>query len=480
VKVIGCDFKIKAVDPINNEERYTLFPDPDNAEQFKPLALLVEAPEGLPLNNYDFEWSNTAGAAISDIHAQSIAATLGGVYKVRISPFDNPNVGCVASVVVDEFMYERKLWKLSEELVINGVTNVTSLPVELVSGSTKKVLNNRVYKKELIYSANRVETVYIIPFEGYLAANNDLINPSNFTGITLHYNKFSNEFLGGWRYNNGISFGRVFVNSVTGTAELIDCNCVSISDNATLAPPKIYTDYIYSDGKQYGFSGLTCLCPPEFLDNFDPNPGTDYPDFEEDTNCQNCNWGKPNWEWYQGGGTTASNEPAFSPFPTDILSFFDDSMNPQNPATLIPLRIAEAVGHGYNYFGEEKSLDVRQFDIFIKLLNQNIVREFSIVSTSLADQQIALLWGKFNAAQNKMPLDVGRDIYTMLFGNNIPSDVGDFNEKFDEVVAETLAALKPLVGLLSDCGVCTNELAIVNEIIATNTGVNSVELGNKY
>lgn len=241
VKVIGCDFKIKAVDPITNEERYTLYPDTVNAGHFKPLALLVEAPVGLPLNNYDFEWSNTAGATVTDIHAQSIAATSGGVYKVRISPFDNASVGCVASVSITEYEADEILYGLTREVVMSNGISANMTPILNSSNTVRWVTTiengiespprrysvsptmNYLFQYEFLGTHNE-DLISIIPTNQYVLSHTTL-NPYDFTGKVIFSDRATGIFRGGWEYENGSYIGKV---------KVIEANSIRSDDCATI------------------------------------------------------------------------------------------------------------------------------------------------------------------------------------------------------------------------------------------------------
>lgn len=217
-------------------ERYTLYPDLDNPGQYLPLALVVEAPDGSPLNNYDFAWTTTAGVPITNPNAQSIQATAGGYYKVRISPADNSLVGCVASVAIQKVEPLQKILysKIKQHnFAPSDDGKLYSIPIEIPHAITFKsntdsnaqLVGFPVRKKLILYKKDGIdyqEVMVIKPSLTY-AQNNTTYNPATFSGRVEIWNKNETEFKGGWIYDNGNSIGRVIhANSTTGS----DGDCV--------------------------------------------------------------------------------------------------------------------------------------------------------------------------------------------------------------------------------------------------------------
>jgi Protein of unknown function (DUF3289) len=249
-KINGCDFKIKAIDAQTGTESYTLYPNPASTGQFMPLALVVEAPDGSPLNNYDFAWETTSGSPIAEPNARSIRATKGGVYKVRISPYDNPTVGCRTSVQIG---YERE-YNVNWHKARNGMMsqNISAKIIPVVDkkrnefdvafiqkvNSKYNLLDSELNKdfaltKLLVYNyngASNFDLMTIFPEVDYTKTHSS-INGNDFTGKVLFYDFFTNTYKGGLSFSNGTKTGSVGIKPPTTNGSLRNTRSITGCDD---------------------------------------------------------------------------------------------------------------------------------------------------------------------------------------------------------------------------------------------------------
>lgn len=364
--VSGCgDIRIKATDPANGNETYSLPIVANLTNPYGPLALTPVYRDGSSIPFSTFTWTKPDGTTAT---GEFLIVNTPGIYKVKVTP-NGSTIGCTTLTYIIKENFHTEQWEKAQNLNFKDGTAVTVVPIlhksiekaafyYKTSLKESPILKNVVISKLLRYTlpngTKQSEILYIIPKNSYLIANNYTINPNNLDGFVLVFSENEQQYQGGWIYKNGSPISRAIIFDKYTAQYQGSSRCwLEIVDTNTYNPPTssgVSTSTSgngpENDKRNYSETVLASIpitCP----DNPQKDP------FEPPTvppNCADGNCGNPGWEWNKprnGGGTFGN----YTPYTPDILKDdYDFNATALNQYRDGITRILSEVGNRYPDF----------------------------------------------------------------------------------------------------------------------------------
>lgn len=221
--VSGCnDIKIKAIDPANGNETYSLPIVANQTNPYGPLALSPVYRDGLSIPFSSFLWTKPDGTTAT---GEYLITNAPGIYKVKVTS-NGSTSGCTTLSYIIKENFHTEQWEKAQNLNFKDGTAVTVVPIlhksiekaafyYKTSLKESPILKNVVISKLLRYTlpngTKQSEILYIIPKNSYLIANNYTINPNNLDGFVLVFSENEQQYQGGWIYKNGSPVSRAVI-----------------------------------------------------------------------------------------------------------------------------------------------------------------------------------------------------------------------------------------------------------------------------
>jgi len=238
--VSGCDIRIKASNATTGVESYVLPYSTNPNRAFGDLGLEVISPSGMVLSNMNFVWTKPDGTTAS---SQQLVVDTKGIYRVKVT-VPNTTIGCAATVSITEPGTRYMLWEKARDLTMsNGTIPVKVVPLKYEGKADRTIFfgegglptstdnfSAEQYKTKsylMLYSVNsstKSEVLRVIPDFNY-AKTHSSWNQADFSGRMMMYDYTEKNFLGGWKYTNGVPVKRIYEYETTGERPLND-DCV--------------------------------------------------------------------------------------------------------------------------------------------------------------------------------------------------------------------------------------------------------------
>jgi hypothetical protein len=237
--VSGCDIRIKASDVTTSEESYILPYSTVPTKAFGELGLEVISPSGMALSSMNFSWTKPDGTVAT---SQQLVVDTKGIYRVKVT-VPSTTISCAATVSITEPGTRYMLWEKARDLAMNnGAIPVKAIPLKYEDKADRTMFygegglpastddfSAEQYKTKsylMLYSVSNTsksEVLRVIPDFNY-AKTHPSWNQSDFSGRMMMYDYTEKNFLGGWKYTNGVPIKRIYEYETAGeTSPNDDC-----------------------------------------------------------------------------------------------------------------------------------------------------------------------------------------------------------------------------------------------------------------